>query len=796
MKRLTLLALGSTLLDCVLSFNLAAAAESGSKLVAGSRMALTAEKSAAAEPEGSSFTPPPPNACQSRYDEFYRSEPGVYAYWALCETGSNPSIYDYAGSFDFDSAHSAWQRGAVEGHAPGPVDDKETALQITASKPGNATAQNLPVNRQAGTIAAWVNSMSLATSWMAVPFAISAVNGKSSVALLIYSDKETVCFGGGWQNDETTSLGASTRGGVWSPAARCGFAPNTWHRVVETWTSGYVHIYIDGSLAGKEQCRGALDNRVFFYQLFPVPSGVNMALAKALVSNQAWSAVQVSHDFSPAFMVPPTGGVFVTNQQLGAIHRDVLGYADNNSDLSFPGLVSALTAGLRSAGVTALRYGNGFGGIEADLEDWRGGNPCTSKPGVTAKAQNVTTANKLDTYIPQVAQRLGLHVGFTVNYGTNPPSCNAGGDPRTNGANLVDYANNKKHYGIKYWEIGNEIYDGKIESDFHANPNTGDSYARNESDFYADMKAQDSTISIGIPIAGGVYDWLTNYTLPVLAKARYDAVVFHSYPMKSPISDGATLYQDRVAANIGRTRGALLAMETMLLNVGKPLDAIWVTEWNADVNGGRWSRQTMGAVMPIFATVQLAEYMRAGVRYATWWTQGMSAACMKYFYDRSGETAYSWLNCGGLPLTYTGPVTGEAAVGFKPGDITPVARAFQLLSQSGFVTEGEHTLETFTDSRNAPWLLSYAATHEHGRAVVLINRDPDHSHIVPVAIEGMAAGARVTQWTYGRAEYDQSRYGNWRVEPVKILKESWSGVFNSELPPWSVSVIVLPPAGQ
>jgi hypothetical protein len=51
-------------------------------------------------PAGSTFNPPPPNACQSSYDQFYISEPGVYAYWALCETGSTPNIYDYVGRFD------------------------------------------------------------------------------------------------------------------------------------------------------------------------------------------------------------------------------------------------------------------------------------------------------------------------------------------------------------------------------------------------------------------------------------------------------------------------------------------------------------------------------------------------------------------------------------------------------------------------------------------------------------------------------------------------------------------------
>jgi hypothetical protein len=67
-------------------------------------------------PPGSSFSPPPPNQCQSSYDQFYISEAGVYAYWALCEVGSNPNIYDYAGRFDLTPASNAWSSGPCTIH--------------------------------------------------------------------------------------------------------------------------------------------------------------------------------------------------------------------------------------------------------------------------------------------------------------------------------------------------------------------------------------------------------------------------------------------------------------------------------------------------------------------------------------------------------------------------------------------------------------------------------------------------------------------------------------------------------
>jgi hypothetical protein len=268
-------------------------------------------------------------------------------------------------------------------------------------------------------------------------------------------------------------------------------------------------------------------------------------------------------------------------------------------------------------------------------------------------------------------------------------------------------------------------------------------------------------------------------------------VVYHNYPMTDPISDGKTLYPERVSSNAGRTRGSLLALQTELLNVNKSPDAIWVTEWNGNVNGDKWSRQTLGAVMPLFATMLLAEYLQAGVRYATWYAQGMSNACLQYNYDWSGENTYNWWDCGSSFLTYTGPLPGETVVGLKAGDITPTARAFQLLSESGFVTEGEHMLRVVTDLQNAPWLAAYAATHGQDYEIILINRDRDNAHTVPIRLPGQMAGHVVKQWTYGRTQYDQTKAGNWSVGPVTSSPSESPSQLSGTLPPWSVNVFLI-----
>ncbi len=126
-------------------------------------------------------------------------------------------------------------------------------------------------------------------------------------------------------------------------------------------------------------------------------------------------------------------------------------------------------------------------------------------------------------------------------------------------------------------------------------------------------------------------------------------------------------------------------------------DAIWITEWNGDVGGDKLVTSKHGrgdADVHHDATRRI----HAGRgQYATWWGQGKSNVCMKYNYDWTGEAAYSWWDCGGVFLTYTAPLAAETKVGFAPGNVTPTARAFQLLSESGFVSEGEHMVRVVSD---------------------------------------------------------------------------------------------------
>jgi len=723
------------------------------------------------------FAPPPINPCTSRYDQFYEEEAGVYAYWPLCEAHTSLGFYDYVGPFNLTPGGHSWGLGVISSTPVGPVPDDESAARIPTAR-SFIEGTGIPLNKHEGTLAAWINSD--ATSYPVTAVFLGAVPSGSEVSISVaYHDN--ICFIGHYHTRATQS----------ATATLCGYNPSTWHRVILTWSYGRLILSVDGRSSSTAYYKGMIDDSLYYYRLFPgcCDTRKQMTLAKVSISNQFWTADQIAIDFRPHLPLIPPGGVIVSSLPLGTIHQDVLGYADHNQDISTIEARTALLSGLARAGVKSVRFAAGYGGLEADQEDWRGGVTCTMARGTTVPAKTRETHDTLDTYLTQIAAPLHLDVDFTLNYGSNPPACDAGANPNSI-ADIVHYTNIDKSYNIRYWEIGNELYSSTTETDFHPHAYSGTAYATYEPAMYAAIKSTDPRAKVGVPVGLTLTLWQSHFDYPVLADALYDAVVWHNYPLTDPISDGATLYWDRVTANVHRTRASLLKLQTELLNYGKSPNAIWVTEWNAEDAGNRWSKQTMGAVAPLFVASQLAEYMQAGVQLATWWAQGMPNGCSQFNYDASADDAYNWWRCGSTALVYAGPSrgAGEVAVGLRPGDLTPSGRAFQLLSESGFATEGEHMVRVDVDIKGAPWLLCYAATHGSSYIVMAINRDRDHVHTVPIMFATLTNGTSVRQWTYGLKEYDATRGGNWTVGPVFNKRGAWTTTFPARLPAWSVSV--------
>jgi len=187
-----------------------------------------------------------------------------------------------------------------------------------------------------------------------------------------------------------------------------------------------------------------------------------------------------------------------TAQTMATMPLEGLGVAsavyDNN-------LTSAGTGNsISNAGIKIIRYP---GGSYSDAFHWQNYSGCD---GIY-----LASGNTFDNWINNTVIPAGAKAIITVNYGSNL-TCGGGTDP-TEAASWVNYANNTRGLGIKYWEIGNEVGgngyygDPGWEYDLHY-PYDGNragqpalspaAYGSNSLAIINAMKAQDSTIKCGI----------------------------------------------------------------------------------------------------------------------------------------------------------------------------------------------------------------------------------------------------------------------------------------------------------
>ncbi|MEU6356594.1 cellulose-binding protein [Streptomyces sp. NPDC047072] len=204
------------------------------------------------------------------------------------------------------------------------------------------------------------------------------------------------------------------------------------------------------------------------------------------------------------------------------VGMNVAVYDGNMNHPAVPGL-------LRDAGVGAVRYP---GGSYADIYDWQTH---------TTEGGYVAPNTDFDTFMG-TARATGAQPIITANYGSGTPEEAAG---------WVRYANVTKGYGVKYWEIGNEVYGNGLygatwETDHHASK-TAATYATNLVQYATAMKAVDPTIKIGAVLTtpgawpdgitgpGDTMDW--NHTVLSVAGAKIDFVVVHHYPTSTSQAD-------------------------------------------------------------------------------------------------------------------------------------------------------------------------------------------------------------------------------------------------------------------
>jgi Cellulose binding domain len=425
-----------------------------------------------------------------------------------------------------------------------------------------------------------------------------------------------------------------------------------------------------------------------------------LAAAAALVGGGALVAATL-----PASAATTATVSVNANQALGSVPSTGVGtnvsvYDGNMNDSSIAGL-------LKNGGFGVERYP---GGSYADIYHWQTN---TTDGGYVAPNTN------FDTYMATM-RAAGTQPMVIVDYGAGTPQ---------EAAAWVQYANVTKGYGVKYWEVGNEIYGNgeygsKWENDTHSS-HSATTYANNLVQFVNAMKAVDPSIKVGAVLTtpgnwpdglvgpGDTMDW--NHTVLSIAASKIDFGIVHWYP-------GGTSEADMLTKPQAQLPGITSGVRTLINQyAGSRAASIGIAMTEA--NGDKY-RDSMPAAL--FAPDAYLTFMEHGGFNLDWWALHNGTDCSQV---TTVDGAKDYNDYGVL----------SSGASCEPALDTP----FPPYYGTAMVSELAGSGDTLVSASSSTSLLSaHAVKKANGDvSVMLINKDPNNDATVNLSYSGYTAPA-------------------------------------------------------
>ncbi|HVU70589.1 MAG TPA: cellulose-binding protein, partial [Ktedonobacteraceae bacterium] len=412
-------------------------------------------------------------------------------------------------------------------------------------------------------------------------------------------------------------------------------------------------------------------------------------------------------------------------------------------------LDSAAASALQNAGITMLRYP---GGSTSDVYHWQ------SNSNVAGQGTD-NSADNFDAYMNMV-QSIGAQTIITVDYGGGTPAeaagwvqyANKGGAGYNGPVPTYPGGSSTGHnYGIKYWEIGNEIYgDGTYGAswEYNNNAHTSAAYANNVVTYSNAMKAVDPTIKIGAVLTapGNWPDGVTNSSSPqpwnqtVLSTAcnSIDLAIVHWYPQNpgNETDSGLLSSTSQIAGMVSTLRSEL----NQYCGAHASAVQILVTETNSvSSNPGK---QTVSVVNALFQADNYMNWLENGVTSVDWWTLHNNAVA-----GNTSSSLYGTAQYGDYGILANHTCTTSTSGICEPAVDTPFPAYYGLQMLNTLGKAGDSMVSA---SSNQTLLSSHAVLQANGKlGVLLVNKDPSNSYNVSLSLSGYNAASNATIYTYG-----------------------------------------------
>ncbi len=370
-----------------------------------------------------------------------------------------------------------------------------------------------------------------------------------------------------------------------------------------------------------------------------------------------------------------------------------------------------------------------------------------------------------------IAQSLSPNVPplLSVNLGTGTPQ---------EAAAWVHYANIVKGYGVKYWQIGNEM-EGSWE---WGGPLNTEDYVRRYIEFYDAMKAVDSNIVLTGPVAGnpnsasGLYDGKSAledflYFLDAKGKAAYvNAVDFHWFPTWQPVPEASVLASPAQMKGFAANLSGWIAGTKVDPNV-----PVIMSEYNLGTGNlpmlnqwvnGLWLADSLGQFIQAFGNRGFSNFF------------GLFAGSHDTTDKSQGDLGYLQVEDG--PYQYQERATYWAT--------QMVAAKWAIAGDSSL-----HQLVAADSSQGL--LMVYADSRpDHLLSLLVINKDPANSYKTNLTFQGFSPGAIASGWTFDSSHYawDTSVppfHANPDKPPSPVSFKDVSRSFTVTFKPYSLTVL-------
>jgi hypothetical protein len=425
---------------------------------------------------------------------------------------------------------------------------------------------------------------------------------------------------------------------------------------------------------------------------------------------------------------------------------------------------------LKAAGINAMRYP---GGSYSDIYNWQTN---VAQGGFVAPNTNFTD-------FMGTAQATGASPIITVNYGTGTPSL---------AASWVQDANVTNHFGITYWEVGNEVYGNGTyganwETDAHCNSSLNGSpvtigsepaqtyncgpatYASNVLSYMSAMKAADSSVHVcAILTTPGFWpDNVTNSEYPqswnqtVLSAlgSKTDCVILHYYPSSSSDSAATMLTHPTDIPGIISTVKSQIQQYAGVNPANVP---IMVTETNSTVD----MNTQPGA---LFTADMYMSWLENGVTNVDYWNEHNGPG--------TPSTVDGAQDYGDQGMFSNG---GNSSGVTEPAVDTPFASYYGVEMLTKLGGPGD-TMVTSTSAN--PLVKVHAVRRAGGNLDVLIdNEDPTNADTVNLTYDNFTPSGSPTVATLG-------------LNATSITSTTQSSASSVTVAPYTLTVIQVPGSG-